>query len=89
MRGGLSNSLLNSQQVLIVVSIFTQTPGHDTSQAASLYDFCEFLGNEGWGVPGPEDVWGRVPEVQATILGVRDAVVASQAPGIADWMSCA
>ena len=69
-RSDVSHSLLNSQQMFVIVSILTKTPGHDTPQAEVFHNLGELLCDKSWGVPGPENICRGVPKVLAAVLGV-------------------
>lgn len=73
-------ALLHSLQVLKLVGILSQAPGHDTTKLFLRDDFLELAGNKFRGVPGPEEVVLAVEVVLATSLIVGLAILLGFTP---------
>jgi hypothetical protein len=66
--------IAHSLDVTPIIAIFTKTPRHDAAEFILAYNVVEFAGDQGGGIPGPEELVGGV-EIVLTACGlVSDAV---------------
>lgn len=65
-----------------IVSIFTQAPGHDTTEAQRLHDIFELPRNQFGSIPSPEELGLGIPIILATSLFIGYAVLLSFAPRV-------
>lgn len=65
-----------------IVRVFTQAPGHDTTEAQRLHNLFEFPRNQLGGIPGPEELGLGIPIILATSLFIGLAFSLGFAPRV-------
>lgn len=78
------DTLLHSIQVFELIGILAQAPSHDTAELLGFDNVLELAGNQGRGIPCPEDVVLLVEVVLAAGLFICLAILLGLAPRVDD-----